>query len=952
MPNLSWNEIHQRATLFARDWTSATREQADKQTFWNEFFQIFDIPRRTVASFEEPVRRLRGTYGFIDLLWKGKLLIEHKTAGASLEAAETQAFDYIQDLQTVGRGDEIPRYLLLSDFRRFALYDLEPDEQLDLPLFRNRRFQRFEFPLAELPDHIRQFNFIPGYQVPTYKAQDPLNLKAVNIMAGVHDTLKAGGYSGHDLERFLVRILFCLFAEDTHIFEPESFRLYIENRTHPDGSDLGARLAELFRTLDTEPARRQRNLDAELQAFPYINGALFAERLEFAAFNSPMRKALLEAANFNWSRISPAIFGALFQEVMQPKERRSIGAHYTSERDILKVIHPLFLDALRAEFETIQKDRSGRRTSRLEAYRKRLTELKFLDPACGCGNFLVIAYRELRTLELEVLRAQHASQQAFTLDEVNRLSQVDVHQFYGIEIEEWPARIAEVALWLMDHQSNLRILEAFSQPYLRLPLKNSPHIHIGNALRMDWNDLLPAKECSYILGNPPFVGAMWMSKLQHQDLDLAADHAKGVGVLDYVCAWYFKAAKYIENTNVPVAFVSTNSITQGEQASILWRNIFERCHVKINFAYRTFPWESEARGKAHVHVVIASFSALGWQIRTIFEKNGEANVATIVQNISPYLLEGGDQCISNRSAPISDAPRMFWGSQPRDGGNFILDDPQRQAFLAEEPSLEKWIRPYVGGHELLNGGKRWCLWLVDITPNELDRLTIVKKRVEGVKEMRLASKAKSTNRFAETPYLFAQIAQPNADYLAIPEVSSERRKYVPMAMMSKDVICSNKIQFIPSANNWIFGTLSSRMHMAWVKVVCGRLESRYSYSNTLVYNNYPWPQNPTRAQKAKVEELAQAVLDARALYPESTLAQLYDPLLMPAELVKAHQQLDRAVERCYRPEPFASDRERVEFLFALYEQLTAPLLPPTPAPRRSRRAPGGRAKATADSLRE
>ena len=570
MPSLSWNDIHRRAVLFARDWSSATREQADKQSFWNDFFDVFGIPRRTVASFEEPVRRLRGTYGFIDLLWKGKLLVEHKTAGASLEAAKTQAFDYIQDLQTVGRGDEIPRYILLSDFQRFALYDLEPDEQLDLPLFRARRIHRIEFPLAELPDRIRDFGFIPGYKVHTAKAPDQLNLKAVTIMATLHDTLKAGGYSGHDLERFLVRVLFCMFAENTHIFEPESFKLYIENRTHPDGNDLGRALAELFETLNTEVPRRQRNLDEELKAFPYVNGALFAERLQFAAFDGPMRKALLEAANFDWSRISPAIFGSLFQEVMKPEERRSIGAHYTSERDILKVIHPLFLDSLGEEFDSIQRDRSGRRANRLEEFRLKLTKLTFLDPACGCGNFLVIAYRELRALELEVLRAQHSSQQAFTLDEVNRLSQVDVHQFYGIEIEEWPVRIAEVALWLMDHQSNLQILAAFSQPFLRLPLRNSPHIHHENALRKDWDEILPAAECSYILGNPPFVGKKEQSERQKAEvLSLFAD-TEGSGILDYVCCWYQVATAYMKgNPAICSAFVSTNSITQGEQVGIL-----------------------------------------------------------------------------------------------------------------------------------------------------------------------------------------------------------------------------------------------------------------------------------------------------------------------------------------------------------------------------------------------
>ena len=941
MPSLSWNEIHQRAVLFARDWSSATREQADKQTFWNEFFLVFGIPRRTVASFEEPVRRLRGTYGFIDLLWKGKLLVEHKTAGASLEAAETQAFDYIQDLQTVGRGDEIPRYILLSDFQRFALYDLEPDEQLDLPLFRTRRFQRFEFPLAEFPDHIRQFAFIPGYQVPTYKAQDPLNLKAVNIMAGVHDTLKAGGYSGHDLERFLVRILFCLFAEDTHIFEPESFRLYIENRTHADGSDLGARLEEFFRTLDTEPARRQRNLDAELLAFPYINGALFSERLEFAAFNGPMRKALLEAANFNWARISPAIFGALFQEVMQPKERRSIGAHYTSERDILKVIHPLFLDELRLELEAIKKDRSGRRATRLEAFRLRLTQLKFLDPACGCGNFLVIAYRELRTLELEVLRAQHTSQQAFTLDEVNRLSQVDVHQFYGIEIEEWPARIAEVALWLMDHQSNLRILEAFSQPFLRLPLKNSPHIHIGNALRMDWNDLLPAAECSYILGNPPFVGKSMMSADQKSDMQLIIREAGGIagaGVLDYVTAWYIKAAKYIDGSQIEIAFVSTNSISQGEQPGILWTYLFGTFDITINFAYQTFAWTSEARGKAHVHVVIVGFAQVARQIRLLTKKSAEQEKQILVPvfNISPYLVEGSNAVLTPRSIPICDVPKAMYGSKPVDDGNLILNELQRGEVLSEEPGLSRYLRPLVGAEEYLWNIPRWCFWLVDANPSSLDCSPILRTRLQAVKDFRSKSKKLPTREAARFPAIFSEIRQPTTKYIVLPLASSENRDYIPFGYFDPQVVITNLCTAIPDATPYHFGVLTSSMHMSWVKLVAGRLESRYRYSNTLVYNNYPWPQNPTSAQTAKVEELAQAVLDARALYPDSTLAQLYDPLLMPAELVKAHQHLDRAVERCYRPEPFASDRERVEFLFALYEQLTAPLLPAPVSARRRR----------------
>lgn len=936
MPNLSWNEIHTRATLFARDWSSATREQADKQTFWNEFFEIFGISRKLVASFEVPVQRLRGTYGFIDLLWNGKVLIEHKSAGASLEAAEVQAFDYIQDLQTVGRGDDIPPYILLSDFRRFALYDLEPDEQLDLPLFRTRRFQRFEFALAELPDNIRRFAFIPGYKTPTFKPQDPLNLKAVNIMAGVHDTLKAGGYSGHDLERFLVRILFCLFAEDTHIFEPESFRLYIENRTHPDGSDLGARLAELFATLDCAPERRQRNLDDDLKAFPYINGALFSERLQFAAFNGPMRKAVLEAANFNWSRISPAIFGALFQEVMNDKERRKIGAHYTSERDILKVIHPLFLDKLRAEFDAIKDDRSGRRASRLEAFRVRLTQLKFLDPACGCGNFLVIAYRELRTLELEVLREQHGQQQALTLNEVNLLSQVDVHQFYGIEIDEWPARIAEVALWLMDHQSNLRILEAFSQPFLRLPLKNSPHIHIGNALRIDWNDLLPANQCSYILGNPPFIGKKEQSRAQKSDVLHTFEGVKAAGILDYVCCWYRVSLAYMKDSpTIECAFVSTSSITQGEQVGVLFGVLLKE-GLSINFAHRTFEWMSEARGKAHVHCVIIGFSLEKSQPKVIYDYVADEEHPQVVAaaNINPYLVDGLNLVLSKRSASLNAKLPVSYGSFALDDGFLTINAGERQEILSEDPTAAKFIREFVGGQELLYGEKRWCLWLNDASPNEINRSQPILRRVKAVREWRLTSERPTTKALSAMPARFAEIRQPTTRYLALPTLSSERRTYIPIAFMSPRVIASNQLYVFADATAVDMGILSSSMHMAWIKAVCGRLESRYRYSAALVYNNYPWPQNPTPAQKAKVEELAQAVLDARALYPESTLAQLYDPLLMPAELVHAHQRLDRAVERCYRAQPFASDRERVEFLFALYEQLTAPLLPATPVPRR------------------
>jgi len=598
---ISWNEIRHNAIRFSKEWAGETREDAEAKSFWDEFFGVFGIRRRTVASFEEPVKRISGDYGFIDLFWPGILIVEHKSRGKDLGKAESQAFRYIQDLaRDENRKKEIPRYIIVSDFARVALHDLEPEDKRGLPLFDQRRVVSLDFPLADFQRHIHSFAFIPGYKQHIFEDQDPINIQATEILGDLHDTLEFGGYTGHDLERFLVRILFCLFAEDTGIFEREAFKLYIENRTAPDGSDLGLHLPRLFDVLNTAPDKRQKNLDETVAAFPYVNGELFAENLGFADFNRDMRNALIAATRFDWSRISPAVFGSLFQAVMEPKERRQIGGHYTSERDILKVTRSLFLDDLRAEFETRKADRSTGRINRLEEFHDKLCNLRFLDPACGCGNFLVITYRELRQLELDTLKEIFGAQKELTLDEINRVSQVDVDQFYGIEIGEWPARIAEVALWLMDHQMNLNVSDAFGQLYQRLPLKKSPTIVCGNALRLDWEAILPPEKCSYILGNPPFVGAKFQTDEQRADMDAVAGDAENSGLLDYVTGWYFKAADYIQDTRIVVGFVSTNSISQGEQVGVLWNHLFQHWALKIHFAHRTFAWASEARGKAHV----------------------------------------------------------------------------------------------------------------------------------------------------------------------------------------------------------------------------------------------------------------------------------------------------------------------------------------------------------------
>lgn len=929
---LSWNEIRHRAIAFSKEWTGAKRERAEKQTFWNEFFNVFGVSRRAVASFEEPVRGLSGDYNWIDLLWPGIVLVEHKSRGKDLGKAESQAFRYIQDLAREGRDKEIPRYVIVSDFARIALHDLEPEDQLNLPLFNNRRVRTIEFALADLHDYIHEFAFLAGYQQHKFIEQDPINLEAVEIMGRLHDALESGGYSGHQLERFLVRILFCLFAEDTGIFEREAFRLYLVDRTASDGSDLGMHLAKLFEVLNTPPEKRQKNLDETLAAFAYVNGALFEENLGFADFNKDMRDALLACTRFDWSRISPAIFGSLFQAVMEPRERRQIGGHYTSERDIMKVIRSLFLDDLRAEFERAKGNKAE-----LKRLHERISTLRFLDPACGCGNFLVVTYRELRLLEIEILKLLFPGDQR-ELD-IHKLSLIDVDAFYGIEISEWPARIAEVAMWLMDHQMNNRLSEAFGQYFVRLPLKKSPHIVCDNALRLDWKKVLPATQCSYILGNPPFVGKQYMTASQNEDMEIVSGKVKGHGLFDYVTAWYFKAAEYIQGTKIVVGFVSTNSITQGEQVGALWNALFQ-FGLKIHFAHRTFKWESEARGKAHVHVVIIGFANFDTPKKQVYEYEfGDGTVAP-ARNISPYLIDGIDRAITKRSHPISAVPEIVFGSMPNDGGHLLLTGEEKSALVRQEPSAGQFVRRFLGSEEFIHGIERWCLWLTEASPQQIRRMPEVMKRVEAVKDQRLQSTRETTRELSKVPTLFGEIRQPSKRYLAIPEVSSERRNYIPIGFLEPDIIASNKIYTISEADNFTFGILSSAMHMAWMRQVSGRLESRYQYSGKVVYNNFPWPESPTPKQRAAVEAAAQAVLDTRKKFPDSTLADLYDPLAMPPMLVKAHADLDRAVDLCYRPQPFDNDRQRVEHLFALYEKLTAPLLPVAkkPRPRRSKLA--------------
>jgi hypothetical protein len=932
---LNWNEIKSRALLFSKTWADASNEDSEAKPFWIDFFEIFGITNKRVATFELHVKKLGGAQGFMDLFWPGVLLVEHKSRGKSLDAAMDQAIGYLHNL--VER--DLPQLVIVCDFAHFRVHRLATGETM-------------AFELRHLHKHIKHFGLLAGYKVQDIQAENPVNIKAAMALGRLHDALKDSGYSGHALEVLLVRLLFCLFADDTGIFQPaQSFRDFVEERTAPDGSDLGPRLGQLFQVLNTHESQRNKNTDEQLGQFAYINGRLFEETLPMADFSTAMREALLDACGLDWSAISPAIFGSLFQSIMDEKARRNLGAHYTSEANILKLIKPLFLDELHAEFERIKGHRN-----KLFEFHKKLRQLTFFDPACGCGNFLVISYRELRELELKVLRAdnelsEHRGQLAV---DVHGLIGVNVDQFFGIEIEEFPAQIAQVALWLVDHQMNLRVSVEFGLYFARIPLKSSPGIRHANALRLDWSEVLPAERCSYVLGNPPFLGKTYQSKEQKADLGAVMHGIHGAGDLDFVCGWYVLAARYtrpatpchagLEPASMPrCAFVSTNSITQGEQVAVLWGEM-QRLGMHTQFAHRTFQWTNEASGKAAVHCVIVGFGPEDQAVKTIYEYEDIKGLphAVPVKRINAYLVDAPNVFLNKRTTPVCNVNAMANGGKATDGGNLLLSDEEKAELIAIEPKAAKWIRPFLMGDEFINNIGRWCLWLVNIPPAELRAMPHVLKLVEGVRAMREASTKAATVALASTPTLFGEIRQPKSKrYLAIPKVSSERRQFIPIGYLDSEVICGDKIFFVDDASLFTFGVLTSTMHNAWMRQTCGRLESRYSYSNTIVYNNYPWPgfagEPLSDKHRTAIEQAAQCVLDARAQFASSSLADLYDPLTMPPALLKAHQKLDTAVDAAYQPsggkKTYASDAERVAFLFELYQRITS-LLPATAGKKR------------------
>ena len=905
---LSWNEIRIRAVEFSNEWKDEVSEDAEAKSFWDGFFNVFGISRRRVATFEQAVKKIDGQ-GFIDLLWKGVILVEHKSRGKDLNKAYKQAKDYFPGIKDV----DLPRYILVSDFERFRLYDLEQGDQ-------------HEFLLKDFVNHVELFGFIAGYEKRSFKEEDPVNIAAAELMGKLHDQLKDIGYTGHALELYLVRLLFCLFADDTTIFEKGIFREYIETKTKEDGSDLALHIDALFSVLNTPATTRLKTLDDHLKAFPYVNGALFEERLPLAAFDSKMRQILLECCSLDWGKISPAIFGSMFQSVMDAKARRDLGAHYTSEKNILKLIKPLFLDELWGEFEDNKHDKR-----KLQQLHHRISKLTFLDPAAGCGNFLVISYRELRQLELAIVQQLLQGQQVL---DIGHYFLVNVDQFYGIEYEEFPAHIAQVAMWLMDHQMNMVAGQQFGQYFARLPLQKSATIVHGNSLCTDWESL--QSEGAYfsnVLGNPPFLGKAFQSPEQKADMDRVFAGVSGAGVLDYVSAWYLKAAQYIQKANskggenegrTKVGFVSTNSICQGEQPGVLWNELFNRYHVKIHFAHRTFKWGNEARANAAVHVVIIGFSNFDIPEKRLYEYDdvsAEPHLR-IVKNINPYLVEGKDNFIQSRKRPICNVPEASFGSMPNDGGYLLLSDEEKVQLIQRDQGAASFIKPFLGSQEFINGIKRWCIWLKDVPPHEYSRVQGIMDRIKAVRDYRLNSTRAATRKLADFPMLFGEIRQPNSNYLLIPGVSSENRKYIPIGFIDKDVIASNLAHTVPDADLYLFGILTSLMHMTWVRFVCGRLESRYRYSSSIVYNNFPFPLLPTEKQKESVVAAAQGVLDARNMFSESTYADLYNPNTTPPQLVKAHQALDKVVDLCYRPQPFTTEAKRMEFLFDLYDQYT------------------------------
>lgn len=928
---VNWRDIQERAEKFVFRYVDAKDEDRDAKPFWKDLLEIFGVDPRQIGAFEERVR-IHGRPGVakIDYFAPRKFIIEHKSRGKDLDAAYKQAMDYFDALQK----SERPQYIIVSDFANFRIYNLEADELSRMT----------EFTLEELPKHIQSLAFFAEEGVRVYKPEEPIDVKAVRAIGKLHAALKESNYTPAHIAPFLTRIVFLCFADDTGIFENGSILRYLEENTREDGSDIGSHLNAIFDVLNTAENSRQKNLHPMLENLPYVNGGLFAQPLHVVFASRDIRAELVKCMEFDWSDISPAVFGSMFQSVMDEKERHNLGAHYTSETNILKVVNGLFLEDLHAELESAKTNKE-----KLAALHEKIAKITLLDPACGCGNFLVISYRELRKIENEII-ARIYKQGSAKIEaghmllplgvDVKKLSKLSVEHMYGIEIDPFAAEVAKLSLWLMDHLMNVELGKLFGEPYKKLPLTEAPHIVRDNALTLDWGSVVPKEKLTYILGNPPFLGSKIMSAEQRKEIAVLFHDVPGAGVLDFVTGWYLRAAKYIQGTAINVAFVSTNSITQGEQVGILWKEMTERYGCYIQFAHRTFRWTNEASGKAAVYCVIVGFGLTAGEKQRIFEYDdikGEPKGIT-AKHINSYLVDAPDAFILSRSKPISAVPEIGIGNKPIDGGLYLFAKDKKDDFIRDEPGSKKYFRRWIGSDEFLNGYERWCLWLGDAEPKDLKAMPEVMRRIESVRQFRLMSTSAPTRKLAERPTRFHVENMPAGNYLVLPKVSSERRKYIPIDFETFTTLASDLLFIVPNATLYHFGTLESVMHMTWMRSVAGRLKSDYRYSKDIVYNNFPWPENPTAEQKKTVEAAAQAVLDTRAKYTNATLADLYDPNTMPADLLKAHHVLDRAVDACYGKKSFKSEPERLEFLFEKYSELVAKeaSLKPSTKPRKAR----------------
>ncbi|MDV4151760.1 DNA methyltransferase [Clostridium sp. AL.422] len=906
---LSFNEIKQRSIDFSNKWADACSEISDAKSFWDDFFTVFGISRKRIASFEYPIRN-NNKLGYIDLFWKGTLVVEHKSKGKSLDKAYSQALSYFSGLN----DEDLPKYVIVSDFTTFRVYNLERDSTY------------FQFALTDLYKNIHIFSFITGYKKIEFKEEEDININAGKLLGKLYRYLKEYNSDTSSLSILLIRILFCLFADHTGIWQKNHFQYYILQNTKIDGSDLGAHLFIIFDILNIDFEFRPNNLSEDLSYFPYINGGLFKDKFNIIFFDKNARDILIECCKFNWSEISPVIFGTIFQNAMDSETRDKLGIHYTSEKDILKLLDPLFLTDLRIKYNSYKYNKQ-----KLEILLKEIQNIKILDPACGCGNFLILSYRQLRLLQTDILKSialingKYCNEPYLQLN-LKVISYIlDVDSMFGFEIDGLASRIAQVALWLVDHQLNTTMSLEFNENCVRLPLKKSPNIYNINALRINWSDYVDINYITYIVGNPPYIPANNRSNEQKKDMDIVfkGTSFRNYGKLDYVCSWFCKTAELIKYTSIKAAFISTNSITQGEQVEYLWKPLINDGLI-INFAHRTFAWKNGLSNDASVFVVIIGFSFMNNNNKVIYEydtPNASPHIF-FTKNINPYLLDKPNIIVNSRRTPLSSlTPKAIKGSMPNDKGHLLLSNDEKISLCNKFPGIEEFIKPYLGAYDILNNTQRWCLWLKDYSIEEFIKYRFIKERISLVIDYRrdLYRKSEKANikRALEVPYLFETTKQPTSNYIIIPRVSSEKRKYIPMKICSKEEIVSDSCIAVYTDDKYILGVLMSSMHMAWVRNYCGRLKNDYRYSITLCYNTFPFI-FPSENEKVKIITLVDEMLKIRSNYPKLSLAELYNPLYSPKDLIEIHKKIDIAIEKLYFNKRFNSDEKRVDILLEHY----------------------------------